>query len=126
MIFLFLVVMFAAAADAPVPTFFVKTMPIAKIYTYSLGFEVVYIKSDLSIGRFYVPIGWFDQAGGKGVLIKGSDPSYPYFSIFWKNGKFDYIKLYVKSDLKDPSWGTLTPSTGLAAEFNIETLKVNF
>ena len=123
-----MILLFVAALlpAADVPNIFVKTMPITRIYVHSLGFKVLYLKSDLTQGAFYVPISWFDTAGGKGVLIKGNDPSYPYFSIFWKDGKFDSIKIYVKASFDDPTWGSLGTPEGAAEKFNIEELKLDF
>jgi hypothetical protein len=105
---------------------FVKTMPITKIYTHRLGYKVVYLKNDLNFGEFYVPLKWFDQAGGKGVIIKGFDPAYPYFSIFWKEGKFHSVKLYVRRDLRHDSWGTLRLVPDVADRFEIDELELDF
>jgi len=123
LVLLFLAGVFAAADESDI---FVKTMPITKIYTHKLGYKVVYLKSDLTFGEFYVPISWFDTAGGKGVLVKGLDPSYPYFSIFWKNGEFHSIKLYVYRDLQHQSWGTLRQEADVADKFDVETLELEF
>jgi hypothetical protein len=116
----------AVFAFADESDMFVKTMPITRIYTHRLGYRVLYLKTDLNFGEFYVPMSWFDEAGGKGVLIKGTDPSYPYFSIFWKNGEFHSVKLYVKSDLNHESWGAMTVSPEVAARFDVDTLELDF
>ncbi len=105
---------------------FVKTMPIVKIYSHQLGYKVVYLKNDLNFGEFYVPLKWFDLAGGKGVIIKGFDPAYPYFSIFWKQGKFHSVKLYVKRDLRDGSWGALKIVPDISDKFEIDELELDF
>lgn len=114
------------ALQAKESDMFVKTQPIVKIYTHRLGFKVIYLKSDLSMAEFYVPIDWFSLAGGKGVLVKGEDSAYPYFSIFWLNGEFNSIKLYVKSNLQDLTWGALETTPGLRDRFNVETLDLEF
>ncbi len=123
LVLLFLVGVFAVADESDM---FVKTMPITKIYTYRLGYKVVYLKTDLNFGEFYVPISWFDQAGGKAVIVKGVEPAYPYFSVFWKNGEFHSVKLYVRSDMGDESWGTLKEAPGVADKFAVDTLELDF
>ncbi len=114
------------AVSADESELFVKSMPITKIYIHRLGFRVVYLKTDLTQGEFYVPMEWFDQAGGKGILVKGTDPAYPFFSIFWRNGEFDSIKLYTKSNLSHDTWGDLPYSPDLAERFNVDTLELDF
>ena len=105
---------------------FVKTMPITRIYTHRLGYRVVYLKTDLDFGEFYVPLRWFNEASGKGVLIDGVDPAYPYFSIFWKNGEFHSVKLYVKSDYADETWGSISTSEDISDRFDVDTLELDF
>lgn len=105
---------------------FVKTMPITKVYTHKLGYKVLYLKNDLNFAEFYIPLEWFDMAEQKAVIIRGADPSYPYFSIFWKQGEFHSIKLYVKSDLQDESWGTLTGQPDVASKFDIDAPELEF
>ena len=84
-IMLLLTAVFAMAEES---TMFVKTMPIIKIYSHRLGFKVLYLRNNFTLGDFYVPLRWFDAAAGQGVLIKGFEAEYPYFSIFWKDGEF--------------------------------------
>lgn len=111
---------------AELPDMFVKTMPITRIYTHRLGFKVVYLKTDMSFGQFYVPIEWFDATGGKGVMLRGTDPAYPYFSIFWQDGQFHSIKLYVRDHLGHDTWAGLIIKPGEAERFNVETLELDF
>ena len=116
----------AVSGFAENPSMFVKTMPITRIYTHKLGFKVVYLKTDLNFGEFYVPIQWFDSTGGKGVMLRGIDPTYPYFSIFWQDGKFHSIKLYVIDNLADESWAPLAITSETEKHFDIETLELKF
>ena len=85
--------------------FYFKTAKIFKIYTYNAGYRIVYEKANLELREFMIPMKWF-QAGGKGELIWGNDASYPYFSVFWKDGQFDHIKLYLVPDLNHKTWAS--------------------
>ena len=106
--------------------YFVKTVPVSKVYSHILGYRVLYLKSDLNFGEFYVPIKWFTEAGSKGELIWGAGPEFPFFSIFYKNGEFYHIRLYLKRNLNDRTWGILRHKPGMEERFNIETLDLEF
>ena len=123
---LILFIFAAMVVSAEESRMFVKTMPITKIYLHRLGFKVVYYKSDLTFGEFYVPMKWFDEAGGKGVLTMTMDQAAPFFSIFWFDGEFHSVKLYVKSDLKDITWGDIPTDSGIDDRFDIEALEIDF
>ena len=123
---LVLLFLFGICAYADEPDIFVKTMPITKIYTHKLGYKVLYLKNDLNFGEFYVPLKWFDMAGGKGVIVKGVDPAYPYFSIFWKQGEFHSVKLFVHRDLQHESWGSLRLVPDISDKFDIDSLELDF
>ena len=117
-----LLLLLSVALYADISKMFVVTKPIMKIYTGELGFRVVYIKNDLTLGEFYVPIDWFGQSNGKGIMIKGIDDSYPYFSVFWYEGKFHSIKIYAKGNLADETWGSLQYRDGLDAKFDVDEI----
>ncbi|MDA3939889.1 MAG: hypothetical protein PF693_11360 [Spirochaetia bacterium] len=110
--------------------FYVKTLPIVKVYDHNLGYRIVYMKSDFELTAIYIPKTWFKTAAETGEapkaeLVAGKDSSYPYFSVFWKGADFDHIRIYLQSDLNDPSWGDLAETADMAEKFDVETLKLN-
>lgn len=90
---------------------YVRTFHISKILSHHYGYKVYYVKGDLEIGTFYIPIEWF-VTDGKGAIVWGDAPYYPYCSIFWKDGKFDHIKLYLQTSFAHPTWGVLLQEEG--------------
>ncbi|MEW5816178.1 MAG: hypothetical protein AB1798_12385 [Spirochaetota bacterium] len=121
-LFLFLAVVLMAEES----TMFVKTLPITKVYLMKKGYRVVYIKSDMNLGVIHVPMAWFQNAGGKAEAVWGTDTSYPYFSIFYKEGKFDHIRLYLHRDRKHSSWGMMNPTPETDKGFETDTLGLEF
>jgi hypothetical protein len=105
---------------------YVKTVPILKILTCSAGYKVLYVKSDMQVGEIYLPLSWFGKAGGQAEIVFGKDPSYPYFSVFYKDGKFDFIRLYLIDDVKDLSWGILKKTEEELNRFKVDTLKIEY
>ena len=108
-------------------SYFVKTLPITRIYPHSKGFKVLFIRSDLNIGSFYVPMNWFRGSGAanQAQIMYGIDPAYPYCYIFWSEGEFSHIRLYVIKDKNHESWGVLSPTEDLS-KFDAETLEIKF
>ena len=109
---------------------FVVTKHITKIYIHRLGFRVLYLKNDLTLGEFYVPMEWFDRIDEetnvrKGVIIRGIDSSYPYFSIYWSDGEFHSIKLHTQLSFAHETWGNLRHEPGIEERFNIETIELD-
>ncbi len=107
---------------------FVKTVPITKVYLYNEGFRIVYLKSNLEFGVFYIPIEWFGtSADSKAEVVYDINPAFPYFSIFWKNGEFNHIRLYLEKNRDAPSWGDKPLTDAIISKFeNTETLELDF
>lgn len=103
-----------------------QSVPILKILSHPEGYKVLYMKANMKVGEFYVPHKWIGKAGGKAEIVFGRDPTYPYFTVFYKDGKFDFVRLYVVDDVKDLSWGILRKTEANNAAFNVDTLQIEF
>jgi len=106
--------------------YFVKTVYLNKVYPTKFGYIVAYVDSAQQYAQAYLPITWFNDANGKGQLLFGVSKSEPYMNIFWLNGKFDHVQLFVDPSYNDPSWGVLPETPGLSAKFNQSTLEMKF
>ncbi len=125
-IFLLLLVLGAAFGQEQDANVYVKSVPILKILTSSAGYKVLYVKSDMQVGEIYLPLSWFGKAGGKAEIVFGRDPAYPYFSVFYRDGKVDFIRLYVLDNVGDVSWGILKRSEEEFNRFKVDTLKIEY
>ncbi|HUV08426.1 MAG TPA: hypothetical protein VMX75_11895 [Spirochaetia bacterium] len=106
---------------------YAKSSPIVKILAHKLGYQVYFIRQDATLGNFYVPIEWFRKSVGKGAIIWGNEPSYPYFTIVYEEKKFSYVKLFLKEDARDNSWGVLRAEIDeVKDKFNLESLEIEF
>jgi hypothetical protein len=117
-----------AAEESP---YFVKSVPISKVYNHKLGYRVVYMTNNFQFKVFYIPTDWFAVAAQTGEIPKaelvfGNEPAYPYFSIFWKDGDFSHIRLYLKRSLNDPTWGDSTILGEIDDKFEVESLALEF
>jgi hypothetical protein len=121
--------LFAAAAafaqDQEEPQVFVKTVPIMKVLAHPLGYKILYVTSSMDVADFYVPYTWF-KAGGKAEVVFGTGPSYPYYSVFYVNGEFDHVKLYLVENMGHVSWGSVKRTEGDSRKFDVETLDLEY
>jgi hypothetical protein len=119
-----LVAFLACALAAETSAYYPVRLDVVKVYSHAEGFRVVYRKGSADVAAVYLPARWF-VSGGKAELVRGHDPSFPYMSVFYKDGKFDHLRLYVLADQRDQTWGILSPSEG-AGKFDSEDLKLEF
>jgi hypothetical protein len=100
---------------------YVKSVRIAKIYPHAIGYRILYFKSNLEYAEMYVPGSWFSFSGtSKANVIWGESSEFPYFTIYYADGKFDRILLFLQSNMHDVSWGSLPPGIDLTARFNVQ------
>jgi hypothetical protein len=106
---------------------FYKSVNIVKILSHSLGYKIYYLKMNMDIGNFYVPMEWFRGSAGKGSIIFGTRSEYPYFTIYWNKGEFSYIKLFLMENMQHESWGVLrAKKEDVEDKFDLEEPEIEF
>jgi hypothetical protein len=111
---------------------YARTILIEKVYPHKLGYKIMYTTGKLDYTMTYIPHKWFSHSStkgdslAKGEVLWGNDSSYPYMIVFWKGGKFSHVRLFLKSNFQDISYGTLDPSQNLEEKFNIEEISLEF
>jgi len=117
-----LIAVIASTLAADTSPYYPMRVDVVKVFSHSDGYRVVYRKGGADAGTVYLPARWF-VAGGKADIVRGDDTSFPYMTVFYKDGKFDHLRLYVLSNHSDQSWGILDPSEG-AGKFDSDDLKL--
>ena len=120
-----LFVLATALAAQEQPAGYVRSVSIMKVLSHTMGYKVLYLKSSMEIGELYLPFTWF-KAGGKAEVVFGGDRSYPYFSVFYREGKFSFIRLYLQESIQHLSWGRLIPREGDEAKFDVDDLTLEY
>jgi hypothetical protein len=111
----------AFAQQSAGQTVYAKTVRIARVYPHALGYRILYLTSKMEYAEMYVPQTWFSFSGtGKANVVWGNSDEFPYLTIYYVNGKFDRILLYLRSNMKDMTWGTLTPGIDLTRQFDVQ------
>lgn len=121
---LVLLALVSIAVFADTSVFYPVRVDVVKVFAHADGYRVVYRKGTSDFADVYLPMKWF-VPGGKAELVREDDPSFPYMTVFYKEGKFDHLRLYVKANSKDSTWGILEPSAG-AGKFNVEDIQLKF
>lgn len=112
--------------------YYARTIRIEKVYPHKLGYKVMYTTGKLTFATTYLPQKWFSQASApkgevaKGQVVWGKDPSYPYMIVFWKNGKFSHVRLFLKDNLHDLSYGVMNPREDPSGDFDIDDIILEF
>ncbi len=103
-----------------------KTFPISMVSPAREGYRIVYMKSDMKYHVFYCPMEWFLGAASQGEIIYGDGDAFPYFTVYWKDGEFSHIKLYLHKSKLDPSWGDLPEGRDYSDKFNVSEPQLEY
>jgi len=103
--------LFTLALAAEDSSLYPVRLDVVKVFSHSDGYKILYRKGAANVAELYIPITWF-VPGGKAELIRGNDSAFPFVMVYYRDGKFDHLKLCVKTSIKDLSWGQLSQAEG--------------
>ncbi|MDR0707116.1 MAG: hypothetical protein LBF60_04480 [Treponema sp.] len=122
--------LFAQDAQDSSGDFYYVKVPIAKIYSYSKGYVVTYNVGTYGteLDTVYIPTSWFSTKENKAVLIEmKATPVVPNITVYYRDGAFAHVKLYVKANYSDPSWGYMPLQVNLDDRFeNVTDVSLKF
>jgi hypothetical protein len=114
----------AAQEDQGGENLFVVTIPAYKIYPHAKGYVFDYRMNSTESAHIFLPYEWFhnissaDEEPTKGLLrVLGPGDTWPRLSIFYRDGEFSYVKLYVRREKGHESWGSRLPWSRFDTEF---------
>lgn len=101
---------------------------VEKVFPYRKGYVVYYRKGATGMARAYLPNEWFSKPGSKGDLIfLGPGTTWPSLTVFYKEGAFSHIRLYLRQERNHESWGSIPPGMNLDSYFeDTEDFKLEF
>lgn len=86
--------------------YYYVNVPLEKVYRTGLGYMILYRKGANELGQAYLPVKWFEKSAGKGELIRmEGGKQWPYLSIYYKEGKVDHVRLFVRTEFATPVLG---------------------
>ena len=93
-------------------------VPVERIFPSLEGYIIQYRSSASVIATVGIPIEWFNAAAGKAQikhLAAASD--WPTMSVFYSEGEFSHVRLYVHRSRTHQTWGTIPQGTDVARFF---------
>ncbi len=106
---------------------YVKMVPLVKVWVHPLGYVAQFFNSKSQVSSIYVPLTWFNKGvESKAELVYGNEPGFPYATIYWVDGKFDHITLYVLNYFSSPTWGVMEAVTDRTSQFNVQDVPLQF
>ena len=107
---------------------FYVNIRLEKIYPTRTGYIIQYRKGVNGIGSVGVPNEWFTMAGSKAELITlPRGKNWPSMSVFYHEGAFSHIKLYVHPSKSHETWGNVPLSVDVSSFFtDSENFSVEF
>ena len=108
--------------------FYYINVSLEKVYPYRKGYIVQYRKGFFEHGKAYLPAEWFTDADSKGEIITlPRGKSWPSMTVYYKNGEFSHVRLYVHRWQSHATWGSVPQNVDIDKNFdNVDTLKIDF
>jgi hypothetical protein len=101
---------------------------VERVFPSKLGYIVQYRKGTNGVGTIGLPIAWFEAAAGKAELINlPRGLSWPTLTLFYKDGNFSHLRLYVHRAKGHSTWGNIPQNADVSVYFkDQETMKLEF
>jgi hypothetical protein len=103
-------------------------VPLEKVYIHRAGYVLMYRKGVTHMTRLYIPYEWFSDSAGKAeVVMLPKGQNWPSLTVFYKEGEFSHLRLYVHWWKAHPTWGIIPSSANIEDRFKgVESIKLEF
>jgi len=107
--------------------FYYVNITLEKIFPYRRGYIVQYRKGLFQYGRAYLPAEWFTDADSKGEIVTlPPGTAWPSLTIYYKDGVFNHVRLYIHRLRTHTSWGNVPSSINIDDKFDyIDTVQLD-
>jgi hypothetical protein len=108
--------------------YYYVNITLEKIFPHRKGYIVQYRKGFFQYGRAYLPSEWFTSADSKGeVIVLPAGKSWPSMTVYYKDGLFSHVRLYVHRWASHETWGSIPQNVEFSGQFDdIETIKIEY
>lgn len=108
--------------------YYYVNVSLEKVYPTGPGYVIQYRKGMNETATIGIPNEWFTDAGGKAELITlPPGKNWPTLTIFYKNGEFSHIRLYVHHYKGHRTWGNAPVGADVSRYFkDQDSIKIEF
>ncbi|MDR1318592.1 MAG: hypothetical protein LBJ90_03130 [Treponema sp.] len=108
--------------------YYVNTVFLEKVYPYQVGYVLQYRKGINQMARLYIPYEWFTEAAGRAELVTlPPGANWPYLTVFYKDGEFSHIRLYLHRSKAHETWGNVPLGVNINDRFEgVDSIKLEF
>ncbi|MDR3021045.1 MAG: hypothetical protein LBU66_09135 [Treponema sp.] len=95
-------------------------VPVERIYPSAQGYIIQYRRNaTLTLGTIGIPNEWFTDAGGRAEIMKlPRGTNWPSMSIFYNDGEFSHVRLYVHRSKAHVTWGSIPMGIDVSRHFS--------
>jgi len=114
--------------ENPASLYYVN-VPVEKVIVTSTGYIIQYRTASNVLAIVGLPNSWFTDAASCAELLKlPSASDWPTMSIFYKDGKFSHVRLYVHPAKSHWTWGSVPMGTNVSSYFtdDPESFKIQY
>lgn len=123
LVFALFVAALVPAADSPM---YAKVFPVVKVTSHEKGYRVSYLNGSGDLKTTYIALEWFYQTSNyktsdgfvRAEIVRGYGAAYPYLQVFWKDGQFHHLRLFVVDSYSDRTWGVVHVGEDFSAKFD--------
>ena len=109
--------------------FYYQTVSVEKVYPTRRGYIIQYYRGGIKdFGTISIPNDWFTNAASKAELITlPPGRGWPYMTLFYKDGEFSHVRLYVHANRHHPTWGNVPLPADVSRYFeDTDTMKISY
>ena len=84
--------------------FYYVNTPLDSIYIHRTGYILLYRQAN-NLAWTLIPFDWLSDPAGKADMIAiPSGRTWPSFSVYYQNGTFSHVRIYVRRERGHKSW----------------------
>jgi len=117
-LFALIIPVFAQSNSSELPRVYYTNVPVERVIPTTQGYIIQYRSTSSIIATIGIPIDWFQSAASKAdivQLVSGHD--WPSMSVFYKDGEFSHVRLYVHRSKAHTTWGSVPQGTDVSRFF---------
>jgi len=97
--------------------FYYHNVSIEKIYATNTGYLIFY-RTHTGIEIIGVPYRWFNDSAGMADIVRlPGGTNWPTMTVFYKEGEFSNLRLYVHRNKAHITWGSVPQGTDVSSHF---------